>query len=341
LTSENLTGAQGESPKFRSFLPSWSLYSSARFSSKLLMAVSAALRAALAPTGILRAGINLSNFLLVSSRGPNGEPVGVAPDMAAALAEQIGVPLELVPYANPGLLGDAANRDEWDVGLIGAEPKRAETIAFTAPYAEIEATFMVPPDRDLHTVADVDRPGVRVCVSARAAYDLWLTANLQSASLTRTEEPGLERSRQLFDSGDFDALAGLRPWLLDQAGRLARSRTLLHASARIRTRPHASARSRTHARARTERRVPVAGQDCSRRHARPRRRLHLGAAGHRHPARTRRRRRHALPRAVRRRGQGLACRESDRKARADRAARGAAGLKCFRFIDMRAADGRV
>lgn len=315
-------------------------YSSGRFSSKLLMAVlSAALRAALAPTGILRAGINLSNFLLVSSRGPNGEPVGVAPDMAAALAEQIGVPLELVPYANPGLLGDAANRDEWDVGLIGAEPKRAETIAFTAPYAEIEATFMVPPDRDLHTVADVDRPGVRVCVSARAAYDLWLTANLQSASLTRTEEPGLERSRQLFDSGDFDALAGLRPWLLDQAP--ARSRTLLHASARIRTRPHASARSRTHARARTERRVPVAGQDCSRRHARPRRRLHLGAAGHRHPARTRRRRRHALPRAVRRRGQGLACRESDRKARADRAARGAAGLKCFRFIGMRAADGRV
>ena len=204
--------------------------------------VSAALRAALAPTGILRAGINLSNFLLVSSRGPNGEPVGVAPDMAASLARRIGVPLQLVPYANPGLLGDAATRDEWDVGLIGAEPKRAETIAFTAPYAEIEATFMVLPDRGLDTVADVDRPGVRVCVSARAAYDLWLTANLQSASLTRTEEPGLERSRKLFDSGEFDALAGLRPWLLDQARRLALSRALPRASARFRT--HARARAR-------------------------------------------------------------------------------------------------
>ena len=201
--------------------------------------VSAALRAALAPTGILRAGINLSNFLLVSSRGPNGEPVGVAPDMAASLARRIRVPLQLVPYANPGLLGDAATRDEWDVGLIGAEPKRAETIAFTAPYAEIEATFMVLPDRGLDTVADVDRPGVRVCVSARAAYDLWLTANLQSASLTRTEEPGLERSRKLFDSGEFDALAGLRPWLLDQARRLALSRALPRASARFRTRARA------------------------------------------------------------------------------------------------------
>ena len=201
--------------------------------------VSAALRAALAPTGILRAGINLSNFLLVSSRGPNGEPVGVAPDMAASLARRIGVPLQLVPYANPGLLGDAATRDEWDVGLIGAEPKRAETIAFTAPYAEIEATFMVLPDRGLDTVADVDRPGVRVCVSARAAYDLWLTANLQSASLTRTEEPGLERSRKLFDSGEFDALAGLRPCLLDQARLLALSRTLPRASARFRTQARA------------------------------------------------------------------------------------------------------
>ena len=207
--------------------------------------VSAALRAALAPTGILRAGINLSNFLLVSSRGPNGEPVGVAPDMAASLARRIGVPLQLVPYANPGLLGDAATRDEWDVGLIGAEPKRAETIAFTAPYAEIEATFMVLPDRGLDTVADVDRPGVRVCVSARAAYDLWLTANLQSASLTRTEEPGLERSRKLFDSGEFDALAGLRPWLLDQARRLALSRALPRASARFLTQARARARALT------------------------------------------------------------------------------------------------
>mgnify|MGYP001207294055 CR=1 FL=1 len=207
--------------------------------------VSAALRAALAPTGILRAGINLSNFLLVSSRGPNGEPVGVAPDMAASLARRIRVPLQLVPYANPGLLGDAATRDEWDVGLIGAEPKRAETIAFTAPYAEIEATFMVLPDRGLDTVADVDRPGVRVCVSARAAYDLWLTANLQSASLTRTEEPGLDRSRKLFDSGEFDALAGLRPWLLDQARRLALSRALPGASARFRTQARARARALT------------------------------------------------------------------------------------------------
>ena len=180
----------------------------------------ASIRSALAPTGTLRAGINLSNFLLVSSRGPNGEPIGVSPDIAAALASKLEVPLELVPYANPGLLSDAAGFDEWDIGLIGAEPERAETIAFTAPYAEIEATYMVKPGSGLCTVAEVDRPGVRVAVAARAAYDLWLTANLGHATLRRPEEPGLDRARALFDAGDdggaFDALAGLRPWLLDQ-----------------------------------------------------------------------------------------------------------------------------
>lgn len=184
-----------------------------------LTAATASIRSALCPHGVLRAGINMSNFLLVSQPqgGPNGEPRGVSPGMAKALADTLGVELEMVTYKNPGLLADAAAADEWDVGLIGAEPARAQLISFTAPYAEIECTYLIPSGSPLKTVSDVDQPGVRVCVSARSAYDLWLTDNLESASLTRTGEPGLLLSRQLFDSGDFDALAGLRPWLLEQA----------------------------------------------------------------------------------------------------------------------------
>ena len=98
----------------------------------LSIPVAASVRAALAPSGVLRAGINMSNFLLVSQRGPQGEPRGVSPGLAQALADTLGVDLELVPYKNPGLLADAALKDEWDVGLIGAEPARAQTISFTA-----------------------------------------------------------------------------------------------------------------------------------------------------------------------------------------------------------------
>lgn len=174
-------------------------------------------RAILAPTGVLRAGINLSNFLLVSARGPRDEPLGVSPDLCGLLAAELGVPLELVPYANPGLLADAASKDAWDVGLIGAEPARAATIAFTAPYAEIDATYAVRDGSGLASIGDVDRRGTRIAVSRRAAYCLWLEANLEEATLERTAAPGLDASRALYDDARCDALAGLRPWLIDQA----------------------------------------------------------------------------------------------------------------------------
>src|SRR5216683_8065593 len=99
----------------------------------------------LCPTGVLRAGINLSNFLLVTGRSASGDPAGVAPDMAAAIAKALGVPVKYVPFKTPGELGDQAGKNVWDIGLIGAEPQRAEKIAFSAAYVEIEATYMVPP----------------------------------------------------------------------------------------------------------------------------------------------------------------------------------------------------
>ena len=101
-------------------------------------------RAELAPTGVLRAGINLSNFLLVTGRSAKSEPVGVAPDMAKEIAASLGVPVTYVPFKSPGELADQAGKNVWDIGLIGAEPQRAAVITFTAAYVEIEATYMVP-----------------------------------------------------------------------------------------------------------------------------------------------------------------------------------------------------
>lgn len=180
--------------------------------------------AELAPTGVLRAGINLSNFLLVSSRAPDGGPQGVAPDMARAVAERLGVPLRCVTYPNPGALADQAGTGAWDIGLIGAEPQRAETIAFTAAYAEIEATYLVPAGSPIGAVAEVDRPGLRIASSARAAYDLWLERNLRHATVERV--PGLDASFALFAAGGLDALAGLRPKLIQEQAKLPGSRIL-------------------------------------------------------------------------------------------------------------------
>ena len=115
--------------------------------------------AELAPTGVLRAGINLSNFLLVSGKSATGDPEGVAPDMAREIANKLGVQVKYVTYKAPGDLADAAESGAWDIGLIGAEPQRAEKIAFTAAYSEIQATYLVPAGSPLKTIADVDRSG--------------------------------------------------------------------------------------------------------------------------------------------------------------------------------------
>ena len=170
------------------------------------------LRSELAPSGTLRAAINLANFLLVTGRSPGGDPEGVAPDMAAAIAKRLEVPIAYVPYATPSELADAATDDMWDIGLIGAEPARAETIAFTAAYTEIEATYLVPPDSDLRAIEDVDREGVRIAVAGGSAYDLYLSRNLERAELVRAS--GLDGSLDLFAEQKLDALAGLRPRLL-------------------------------------------------------------------------------------------------------------------------------
>lgn len=180
--------------------------------------------AALAPHGVLRAAINLGNFLLVSGRDADGMPIGVSPDMARELARRLGVAIDLRGYDSPGVLADDAAADAWDVGNIGAEPARAETIAFTAPYCEIECTYLVAADSPITSVEGVDRPGMRIASAPRAAYDLWLQRNLRHAELVRSAT--LDGSFELFVEQGLDALAGLRPALSSQARRLPGSRVL-------------------------------------------------------------------------------------------------------------------
>jgi polar amino acid transport system substrate-binding protein len=178
----------------------------------------------LAPTGVLRAGINLSNFLLVTGKSPSGDPVGVSPDMAAEIAQRLGVPVKYAPFKTPGELADAADTGAWDIGLIGAEPQRAEKIAFTAAYCEIEATYMVPAGSPLKTIADVDKPGIKIAVTGRAAYGLWLDRNIKAATLVRTDS--LDSAYEKFVADKLDALAGLRPRLITDVKKLPGARIL-------------------------------------------------------------------------------------------------------------------
>ena len=180
--------------------------------------VTAALRSEFAPTGTLRVGLNMSNFLLTRTDAATGKPLGVAHDLGQELARRLGLPIQFVPHPNPGALADAATKNIWDVGCLGAEPQRANEIDFTAAYVEIESTYLVPAGSALKHANEVDRKGIRIIVPAKAAYELYLSRTINHAELIK--EAGADASFKRFVDEKFDALAGLKPRLISDQAKL-------------------------------------------------------------------------------------------------------------------------
>ena len=186
--------------------------------------ISSEVRAELAPGGDLRVAINHSNFLLVNPGSPHGAPRGIAPDLAVALGSLLDVRVEFVSFESAGTTADAIRDALVDVGFIANEPERASVIEFSSAYLELPATYLVRSGSPLRSLSDVDTPGVRIAVSGRSAYDLYLTRTLKHARLVRAE--GIPASLTLFVDQKLDALAGLRPGLLTDAAKLPGSRLL-------------------------------------------------------------------------------------------------------------------
>lgn len=186
--------------------------------------VSSAARSELAPTGTLRVGVNMSNFLLTRTDEKTGKPAGLAVDLGHELGRRLGVPVEVTPYPNPGALADAAKSGVWDVGFLGAEPQRANEIDFTAAYVEIEATYLVPEGSPLAKIEDFDREGVRIAVPEKSAYELYLSRSLTRAQLVKAK--GADNAFRAFVDGKLDALAGLRPRLVTDQEHLPGSKII-------------------------------------------------------------------------------------------------------------------
>jgi len=167
------------------------------------MTVSADVMKDLAPTGKLRASINLGNIVL--AQGTPDAPGGVTPELARELAQRLGVPCELKCFDAAGKAFEALKGGQVDIVFLAIEPVRAAEIEFTAPYVIIEGIYMVPKDSPLKTPADVDRPGIRVGVNVASAYDLFLTRSLKHATLERSSD-----GASLFIEKRLDAAGGVK-----------------------------------------------------------------------------------------------------------------------------------
>ncbi len=149
------------------------------------MTSSTDLRKAFAPTGKLRASINLGNPILANKNPQTGEPFGVSIDLARAFAKQLGVDIELVVFDAAGKSVEAVRGEQADIGFFAIDPLRGEGIAFTSPYVLIEGSYLVPEKSPIHSNEEVDRQGIRVTVGKGSAYDLFLTRELKLAEIVR------------------------------------------------------------------------------------------------------------------------------------------------------------
>jgi len=168
----------------------------------------------IAPLGVLRVGLNMSNFLLVSGEDKLGFPEGVSPDVGKKIAEELNVACKLVKFGRPGLLADAVNDDLWDIGNIAYEKERSKTIDFSDPYVNIDANFMYKNKDNFKSNEEINSPGIKIAVAERSAYDLWLSDNFKNVEIIRASS--IEDSHDLFRNNKVDVLAGLKPKLIDE-----------------------------------------------------------------------------------------------------------------------------
>jgi len=186
--------------------------------------ITPAVRAELAPTGTLRAGINYGNVVLATKNATTGELTGVHVDLVRELARRIDVPVELIGYDTAGGMVDGLKSGALDVALLSAEPARAGEIVFSPAYVDIDATYLVPAGSPIRKVADADREGVRLAIAGKSAYEFFLSRQLKHAKLV--PGPGTFGAYGVFVSGKLDALVGIRPRLVIEAEKLPGSRIL-------------------------------------------------------------------------------------------------------------------
>ena len=190
----------------------------------MTVVVTPELREAFAPSGTLRASINLGNPVLAGTDQANGRAIGVSADLAHALGERLDLPVELIVVDTAAKSVDAVTTGRADIGFFAIDPLRGAQIHFTAPYVLIEGCYLVREASPLHSVDEVDAAGVRVTASKGSAYDLYLSRELQHAIVVHA--PNSAAVVEMFIAQQYDVAAGVRQQLEADARRLSGLRLL-------------------------------------------------------------------------------------------------------------------
>jgi polar amino acid transport system substrate-binding protein len=175
------------------------------------------LAATLAPAGTLRAAYIATNPVQAFVDPATKEVRGPAAAITAELAKRAGVPFVITGQKGVEGVLEAVKNGEADIGFLAFDAVRAAQVDFSQNYALAQNTYIVIESSPIKSVADADRPGVRIGVAARDAGDYFLTRTLKGATLVRNEGGIGDAAVKALRAGELDAFAGNRMRLAEAA----------------------------------------------------------------------------------------------------------------------------
>jgi polar amino acid transport system substrate-binding protein len=180
----------------------------------------------LAPGDTLRVAIAVgpAPSALYAVRDAGGKPRGVAVDLGAALANKIGKPVQFIEYLASGAITGDADKGVWDVTFMPVDAERAKRVSFGAAYHVLTSTYLVMPDAPIKTIADANKPGVRIAIVDGTATSRAARATTKDATFIVIK--GVDEGVALLKEGKADAIALSRESLTGLAGKLPGSRIL-------------------------------------------------------------------------------------------------------------------
>jgi polar amino acid transport system substrate-binding protein len=178
-------------------------------------------RQVLAPTGVLRVALYPGTPTSVVS--PT-DLRGVGYELGKALALRLGVPFRPMIFAKNADVLDAIKTGRADAAFTNASAQRATDMDFTQPYLAIELGFLASAKSSIAASSGVDRPGVRLGVTANSSSDATLSHDLKQAQLVRVET--VASGTQMLSAGTLDVYATNKATLFEMADKLPGARIL-------------------------------------------------------------------------------------------------------------------
>jgi len=178
-----------------------------------------------APTGKLRVAIAVAPSPSAQFAIKDGDNYkGVAVTLGGALADKLGVPMELVVHQSSGEIQNSADAGRWDVAFLPVDDERKKLVDFGNAYHLLQSTFLVAPGATINSVAESDAKGIAIGGVANTAT--FRAAKRATPKATHIDFAGVDAAAKAMREGRIALIALSRESLTGLSAKIPGSRIL-------------------------------------------------------------------------------------------------------------------